>query len=87
MPTAFQGPLKCGNMMEAMKWEKRMETAFTGYGMWYFDSRGWGDLPEGTAMHFPVPYQELETRSSTNPYYDMGGVGNPGGVPKGTYGF
>src|SRR5581483_4474056 len=59
----------CGNIMAAMKWEKRMETAFTGYGMWYFDSRGWGDLPEGTAMHFPVPYQEGETRQSANPYY------------------
>ena len=91
VPRVPQGPsfttAACGTVMEAMKWEKRVETAFTGYGMWYFDSRGWGDLPEGTAMHFPVPYQELETRSSTNPYYDMGGVGNPGGVPKGTYGF
>lgn len=75
----------CGNIMEAMKWEKRMETAFTGYGMWYFDSRGWGDLPEGTAIHFPIPFQELDTRSM--PYYDLGGVGQPGGAAKGTYGF
>ena len=75
----------CGNIMEAMKWEKRMETAFTGYGMWYFDSRGWGDLSEGTAMHFPIPYQELDTRAL--PYYDLGGVGGTDAVPRGTYGF
>jgi hypothetical protein len=77
----------CGNIMEAMKWEKRMETAFTGYGQWFFDSRGWGDLPVGTPLEFPVPYQEGEVRESANPYYNIGGVGKPGGAAMGTYGF
>jgi len=49
----------CGSLFEAMKWEKRMETAFTGYGQWYIDSRGWGDLVQGTPLEWPVPYQEL----------------------------
>jgi hypothetical protein len=52
----------CGTLWEAMKWEKRMETAFTGYGQWYIDSRGWGDLVIGTPLEWPVPYQELFAR-------------------------
>jgi hypothetical protein len=76
---------QCGNLMEAMKWEKRMETAYTGWGQWFFDSRGWGDLPEGTALEFPVPYQEMDARGK--PFYGLGGLGGPDSAPKGTYGF
>ena len=75
----------CGNIMEAMKWEKRMETAFTGYGQWYFDSRGWGDLPEGTALHYPVPFQEMDARGL--PFYNLGGVGGEDAAARGTYGY
>jgi hypothetical protein len=57
------GGTACGNIMEAMKWEKRTETAFTGYAQWFIDSRGWGDLVRGTALDWPVPYQELYSRS------------------------
>ena len=53
----------CGSVFEAMKWEKRMETQLTGYCQWYLDSRGWGDLPLGTSVSWPVPYQELDSRS------------------------
>jgi hypothetical protein len=76
----------CGNIMEAMKWEYRMETAYTGYGMWYFAGRGWGDLPLGTPLHFPVPYQELDARGQ--PIYNVGGASDPlWGAPVGTYGY
>jgi hypothetical protein len=85
VPTSAGNATVCGNIMEAMKWEKRMETAFTGYGQWYFDARGWGDLAEGTNIHWPVPYQELDSRQM--PIYDLGGIGAPAGAPKGTYGF
>jgi len=54
---------KCGTLFEALKWEKRMELAFMQYGAWYFDSRGWGDLAAGTPLEWPVPYQEMDTRS------------------------
>lgn len=74
----------CGNIMEAMKWEYRMETAYTGYGMWYFTGRGWGDVPEGTPVHHPVPFQELDVRSQ--PLYNIGGVGGVGGAARGRYG-
>ncbi len=75
---------KCGNLWDALKWEYRMETAYAGYGMWFFASRGWGDLPEGTAIHWPVPYQEMDTRQQA--FYGLGGVGAPGGAGPGNYG-
>ncbi|HEX2779309.1 MAG TPA: hypothetical protein VHM30_07410 [Gemmatimonadaceae bacterium] len=75
----------CGNIMEAMKWEKRMEAAYTTFGAWFFDSRGWGDLPVATAIEWPVPYQELDAR--VKPLYDLGG-GNPkGSAGPSSYGF
>jgi hypothetical protein len=52
----------CGSLFEALKWEKRVETAFTGYAQWWLDSRGWGDLVEGTALEWAVPWQELFAR-------------------------
>jgi hypothetical protein len=52
----------CGTVFEAMKWEKRVETSMIGYGQWFVDSRGWGDLVAGTALEWPVPYQELFAR-------------------------
>ncbi len=70
----------CGTIFEAMKWEKRVETSFTGYAQWYVDSRGWGDLTEGTALHWPVPYQELFARLLTSYSTQERAV-------RGTYGF
>ena len=76
---------QCGTILEALKWEKRMETAYTVYGAWYFDSRGWGDLPEGTPLSWPVPYQELDARLL--PLYTLGGVGGSEAAGVSTYGF
>lgn len=75
----------CGSVFEAMKWEKRMETAYSGYGMWFFDSRGWGDLPEGTTLEWPVPFQEMDARRE--PFYDLGGIGGRSAAAPSTYGF
>ncbi len=55
----------CGTLLEAMKYEKRMETAFTGYMVWFTDSRGWNDLPANTVIEWPVPYQEMQARGAT----------------------
>ncbi len=74
----------CGNLLEALKWEKRMETAYSRWGGWYFDGRRWGDLPEGTAIHWPVPYQELLTRQYTS-FHQTGGSGSTA-LPRGNYG-
>ena len=79
VPTGPNGPTACGSIMEAMKWEKRMETAYLSWGGWFFDGRGWGDLPQNTPLHYPVPYQELDAR--TQPIYTI-----TTGAAAGTYG-
>jgi hypothetical protein len=76
----------CATLLEALKWEKRLETMYTYMGTWYFDGRRWGDLAAGTATNFPVPYQESDARGTFN-FYSLGGVGNAGGAPVGNYGF
>lgn len=70
----------CGSLLEAMKYEKRMETAFTGYMIWFTDSRGWGDLWEGTVVEWPVPYQEMQARQ-------QGFYNGDRRAGKGTYGY
>jgi hypothetical protein len=89
--TGPSATMVCGNMMEAMKWEKRMEEAFVQFSAWYFDGRGWGDLPEGTALFWAVPYADLQSRGyPTSAIYGAGlGAGNaPNSVAaKGTYGW
>lgn len=84
-PTAAGGTLECGTLFEAMKWEKRMETQFTGYAQWFFDSRGWNDLPVSSPLQYPVPYQEMDARYEA--FYN-GVVGDPLWQAEGnTYGF
>lgn len=79
----------CGNMLEALKWEKRIETHFTHYMGWFFDMRGWGDLPEGTPTDWPVPFEDLQARGRTGAQiYSTGGAsGTYHKAAKGTYGW
>jgi hypothetical protein len=78
------GTVTCGNILEAMKYEKRIENTYASFGRFWIDARGWGDLVEGTPLEFPVPYQEMQSRQK--PYYLLGpGFGSAAG--KGTYGF
>ncbi|MBX3133872.1 MAG: hypothetical protein KF689_10865 [Gemmatimonadaceae bacterium] len=58
----------CGNMFEAMKYEYRMETAWTGFMAWFRAHRRWNDMIEGTPLEWPVPYQEMQARQK--PFYD-----------------
>jgi len=77
----------CGTMMEALKWEKRIETLQTHFMAWFLDSRGWGDLATGTGLHWPVPYQDLQARGRTGAaIYSTGGA-NPDAAPRSTYGW
>jgi hypothetical protein len=68
--TGGGGTLTCGDLMEALKWEKRIETAYTHFAGWFLDHRGWGDLAEGTPLQLATPYQDLMARSK--PLYSMG---------------
>jgi hypothetical protein len=70
--------VSCGNMFEAMKYEKRIETAYVHFGAWYFDMRGFGDLPENTPLFWAAPYQDLQARGyAITSLYGAGiGAGN-----------
>jgi len=91
VPVAPFNVIACGNMFEAMKWEKRIETAYTHFAPWFLDGRGWGDLAEGTALFWAVPYQDLQARGV--PIADIYGAGAGVGTAansaaaKGTYGW
>lgn len=84
VPVATSDPivLTCGNVWEAMKYEKRVETAYTGYAQWFIDSRGWGDLYVGTPLEWPVPYQETFARYGTGVFWQNTNI-----AALGTYGF
>jgi hypothetical protein len=75
------GTLSCGTVLEAMKYEKRMETIFTGYGVWYMDARRWNDLIAGTPLEWPVPNQEALARNLPVP------VNTRVAAPGNTYGW
>jgi hypothetical protein len=64
-PTGPNNALECGSLFEAMKWEKRLETIFSGYAQWFQDSRGWNDLADKSPTMWPVPYQEMDARRET----------------------
>ncbi len=76
---------QCGNLLEALKYEKRIAIANTVYGGWFFDSRGWGDLAQGTLLDYPVPAREQEVRQKTP--YNTGGASGNSVAPVGTYGY
>jgi hypothetical protein len=75
----------CGDLWEMFKWEARLETQFRGplrVG-WYLNGRGWGDLMEGSILHFPVPYTEMQIMGQAP--YNFGGAGGASATPQGTY--
>lgn len=49
----------CGDLWEALKYEKRIENYHYGSVSEYMDDRGWGDLFSGTWLELPVPGEEL----------------------------
>ena len=74
------GSAVCGTMYEAMKYELRMETAWTGFMQWFRHHRRWNDMIKDTPLEWPVPYQEMQARQK--PFYDGTLV-----APVGTYRF
>jgi hypothetical protein len=86
--SAGGGTVACGDLFEALKWEKRVETAFTQFGGWFLDSRGWGDLAETVPYHWAPPFQELQARFRVGAQiYSVGGANPTGGAAVSTYGW
>ncbi len=69
----------CGDLFDALMYEKRIEMHAIEAIVAYIDARGWGTLVPGTMIHFPVTGRELQTLGL--PVYTFGGVGNPGSAP------
>ena len=92
IPVAPFNKVACGNLWEALKYEKRIETAYSHYSAWYLDSRGWGDLAFETPLFWAVPFGELQARGvpSSRIYGAGTGAGNAPNsfsVAKSTYGW
>jgi hypothetical protein len=82
------GGLTCGGtqpLFEALKWEKRIETAYSHFGAWFFDHRRWDDLAKNTPLYWAVPYQDLQARGrSTAQLYSVGPASGAGAVAPGS---
>lgn len=70
----------CGKLLDAIKYEKYIETAYTTYTPWYFDERGWGDLPANSPTFWVTPYQDLQARGKPSSAIYGAGPG-PGNAP------
>jgi hypothetical protein len=92
VPVAPFNVVGCGNMWDALKYEKRIETAFVHHGVWFLEGRGWGDLPIDTPLYWPTPFGDLQARGvAVSAIYGTGpGPGNAPGsatTTKGVYGW
>lgn len=68
----------CGDLFDALQYEKRIDLFPTEALISFADARGWGKLLPGTPIHFPVHGRELELFGF--PYYTIGG-GGAGSAP------
>ena len=71
----FDG-VTCGTLLQALMYERILETQAMDAQLPWMEARGWGFLSPGTFLHMPIPARELE--SLQLPVYSFGGVGGPG---------
>lgn len=69
----------CGDLWEALKYEKRIELFHYGPFTEYFDDRGWGDLVPDTPTQLPIPGSELLLLLED--IYTFGGPGGESSAP------
>ncbi|MEX1258716.1 MAG: hypothetical protein WEG36_13965 [Gemmatimonadota bacterium] len=65
----------CGGLFAALRYEIVIENAVMDVARGYAESRGWGTLPDGALLHWPVPGNALSLYGLS--LYTYGGVGNP----------
>jgi hypothetical protein len=63
----------CGDLWDALMYEKHLETMGVISQLSWYDRRGWGTLAKGTLTQLPIPGRELETLGM--PLYTFGGGG------------
>lgn len=66
----------CGNLWDALKYEKRIETLGLSGRVPYYDARGWGTLVENTMIHYPMPVVDLELLGLDIYTFGGGGAGS-----------
>jgi hypothetical protein len=71
VPHSFFNAEKCGDLWDALLWEKRMEQMGTDAFLNWSDWRSFGLLDPGTPVYFPPSYRE--TGQLGLPYYTYGG--------------
>jgi hypothetical protein len=81
VPHSFANAEKCGDLWDALLWEKRLEQMGTDSFLNWTDWRSFGYLEPGTPVYFPPSYRE--TAQLGYPYYTYGGVlpGSANGPP------
>jgi hypothetical protein len=79
VPRSHQDPTQCGNIWDALIWERKLETTGQDALRMWADFRGLGMLQPGTLIHWPVPGRYLVSLGL--PIYTHGGVGGTGAAP------
>jgi hypothetical protein len=65
----------CGTLLTALRYERMLELLAIDAIRGYTDSRGWGTLPDGTILSWPIPGNALDLYGMEG--YSYGGVGEP----------
>jgi hypothetical protein len=63
----------CGDLMTDVRYERMLELIAYNVLRWFADSHGFGLLPDGSPLHFPVPGNVLDMHGMA--HYTYGGVG------------
>jgi hypothetical protein len=71
VPRSFRDPTKCGTIMDALLWEKRLESSGIEATINWADWRRFGMLRKGSLISLPIHGRELFALSL--PYYTYGG--------------
>jgi len=70
--------LTMNEVLDAIFYERDIETIVTGFGIAFFDMRRRNMLQKGTLLHFPIPAKELMLLQL--PVYTFGGEENADGI-------
>lgn len=77
------GDAPCGDLWDALYYEKGVEVFQVSAGIPFFDDRRWGLLASGTPLHWPVPGQELENLQMDIYTYGGGGESSAPSIVEG----
>jgi hypothetical protein len=74
--TQKRDPKDGATLWQMLKYEKHLECLMTGFGLEFFDNRGWGELVTNTPIQAPIPAKELQVLLQEIYTFGGGGVGS-----------